>query len=456
MSKSSLVRGLIFFLLVSLTIPLLGMVSAEGLKYLGVKTVTVEVVGTGSMYPSLFWDQSEGGPEDTARLGTEEYRSSPRMYRRFAGLELLGNHYFFRPVGYGDMIAFQNDHTAAILQAEGKNPQIGFIKRVIGLPGDTIELRDGYVIKNGQLLAEPYLYRPRSTYGGKNMADCQVLTVPPGSYFVLGDNRKISTDSRGELGLVTDQSILFILPFSEQGIYHSLWRDPSKDAELLGTPTLDRQSFYALVNQVRAKSSRVPLKPSAELAASSAMRGTRLLTDPDTSYSLHSALSAAGYSNIVYGEFVSYGRFTAEELLQNILSYGETAKQIMHGEYQDIGVTATTKEVNGCPTQIIVGHLGGYVPAEYSETTLTSWRSLRESLPAAITSWEQAVGYNNLSQEKVFALLDILRRRLALTDEVIGVMEAKRWFTDEQTARIDSDQADAKQAEALSRELNGD
>jgi signal peptidase I len=66
-----------------------------------------------------------------------------------------------------------------------------YIKRVIGLPGDTVEIEDGQVIVNGHELNEPYLpdeYRDRSSMERK--------VVPPGEYFVLGDHRASSNDSR--------------------------------------------------------------------------------------------------------------------------------------------------------------------------------------------------------------------------------------------------------------------
>ena len=66
-----------------------------------------------------------------------------------------------------------------------------YIKRVIGLPGDTVEIEAGQVYVNGRELPEPYLpdeYRDRSSMDRK--------TVPPGEYFVLGDHRASSNDSR--------------------------------------------------------------------------------------------------------------------------------------------------------------------------------------------------------------------------------------------------------------------
>ncbi len=71
-----------------------------------------------------------------------------------------------------------------------------FIKRVIGLPRETIELRDGNLYVNGRLVRQPYLRGPKDTrpYGP--------ITVPPGKLLVLGDNRLNSNDSRFGLGFV--------------------------------------------------------------------------------------------------------------------------------------------------------------------------------------------------------------------------------------------------------------
>jgi signal peptidase I len=66
------------------------------------------------------------------------------------------------------------------------------IKRVIGLPGDTIEFRAGHVLVNGAQLDEPYVHDAQTTCA----TNCGPLTLGPDEYYVLGDNRLNSLDSR--------------------------------------------------------------------------------------------------------------------------------------------------------------------------------------------------------------------------------------------------------------------
>jgi signal peptidase I len=78
--------------------------------------------------------------------------------------------------------------------------EVDFIKRIIGLPGDTVEVRHGTVLINGRPLQEPYA-EPETR-------DSPRVVVPPGRYFMMGDNRTNSLDSRFGLGFVSRTDIV--------------------------------------------------------------------------------------------------------------------------------------------------------------------------------------------------------------------------------------------------------
>jgi signal peptidase I len=106
--------------------------------------------------------------------------------------------YHFRDPARGDIIVFE---TPARAEAQC-GPAGTFVKRIIALPGETWEQRDGVIYINGRRLEEPYI-----SQGQKDFQTLEPRTVPQDSYFVMGDNRTQSCDSR-VWGTVPEENLI--------------------------------------------------------------------------------------------------------------------------------------------------------------------------------------------------------------------------------------------------------
>ena len=85
-------------------------------------------------------------------------------------------------------------------------PVDDYIKRIIGLPGERVMIKEGKVFINGTVLEEPYLSSDLQTQAS-TIGEGNEIKVPSGEYFVMGDNRSNSTDSR-RLGTIKRKKII--------------------------------------------------------------------------------------------------------------------------------------------------------------------------------------------------------------------------------------------------------
>lgn len=113
----------------------------------------------------------------------------------------------------GDIIVFKSD----LYDDSGK--QKNLIKRIIGLPGDTVEIKEGDVYINGELLQEEYVAEQGLS------GEMEAVTVPAGRLFVMGDNRGVSLDSRSEavgtidMDAIVGKVVIRLYPFSEIKVF---------------------------------------------------------------------------------------------------------------------------------------------------------------------------------------------------------------------------------------------
>jgi signal peptidase I len=159
---------------------------------------------------------------------------------------LIGDHIFVNKFIYGYHVPYTKgrilqfttpQHGDIVVFVFPEDPSKDFIKRVIGVPGDVVEMRHKTVYRNGLALVEPYA-RYADGRGPEGYVpsrdDMPAIRVPPHKYFMLGDNRDRSYDSRF-WGFVDSEALIgkalfiyFSIDWNHGGSWLEVWRWPER------------------------------------------------------------------------------------------------------------------------------------------------------------------------------------------------------------------------------------
>jgi signal peptidase I len=355
----------------------------------------------------------------------------------------------------GDIVVFNSGVT---INENGE--MADYIKRVVATEGDEIEIRDGFFYLNGQLTGEPYIYKARSTFGGNFLKECKKIKIPNDYVFVMGDNRKRSKDSR-EIGFVSINGIVNILPNNKQTEFKDNFRDISNDKDGQGLPSFNLEDYYSRLNKIRTDNSLKELKRNEKLEKAAVARAKSIIENNEMDfskndkpkYSYEKAIKDAGYYNITIGEIRTTGYFDSEELSD--YWEGETKENILNKEFQDTGVGAYVGKIDGCEIQVIVQEFGGYVPPNYSKEVVDSWGNAVNNLNSVISSWEGTKGWDNINQDDLNKLLDLLYKEKTIASNISSKMETGKWLSNEENNSIDEYENLVKQSTSLANKLNG-
>lgn len=425
---------------------------------IGYGTLTQPIAGTGSMYPTF-----PKSNEKDIKKRSEEIVGSADLIPYPNGLVLFGKRYFGYTLGRRDIVIARNE---TIEEANKKlyGSSSGVIKRIIGLPGEIIEIRDGIVYIDKKPLSEPYTYKPHSTFGGEFLQECQPLLIPKNKLFIMGDNRKGSGDSR-EFGLVDYADIRAVIPFRDQkGKLDTLYRNTSKDFESSTKIKLDEDEYTRLLNAKRREKGLDPVKKSSYLDKSSQLRGEIILKYNDFSFeatrsgfTMTKAMAQANYWNPAAGEWPISGYFDAEELLDYQLNSTDSKDFLFNKVYDDVGFAEVEGEINGCPSQVIVQQMAGYYAPNYKKEDVDSWRNILNRLIEIQSSWQklkESGSFYDQNKADVDRINDIILTRISNLSSIVQKMEANKWLTTSETNYTYQDEELYREQESIASRLN--
>lgn len=174
-------------------------------------------------------------------------------------------------------------------------------------------------------------------------------------------------------------------------------------------------------------------------------------------YTVERAFREVGYGNIVWGEAPTVGFYTADELIDNSFQFPDTKAFLLNRDFQDIGVSAVLGNLNGCPTQIVVQHFGGYKPPNYAQKIIENWKQALTNLKDVKPSWERIRTIQPFYDEHksdVDRMIQLLEHRISNIEKIVSRMDRNEWLTKEEQAYVESDKGLFDEQEALAKKLN--
>lgn len=437
---------------------LIFLIVMDSLGYIGEQ---IPVSGTGSMYPTFPKGQKKD-PKDQSK----EVAARPIMLPYPNGLFLFNQRYFGYQLKRGDIIDFENKKTREITKSLN-GVETGMVKRIIGMPGDTIEIRDGMVLINNLPLVEPYTALSRSTFGGTFIHNCNKLKIPENKIFVLGDNRKGSGDSRYDLGLIDLKDIRHVLPYDMQiGVYDKNWREIQNDLKESAKIKLNIEKYLELLNKKRRENGVKLLKLEPKLTESAFNRGKIMLDYNDYSfeatksgYTMKKSMQEADYDNIVWAEAPIIGYYEAEELIENQFEFPEHKKFLLNRDYEDFGLAEVEGVVNGCPTQVIVQQFAGYIPPNYKKEDIEKIEKLNAKLAEIQSGWKKLKDYKDFYEKNykdIDRINEIIDTRINNLKKILQKMESNLWLSREEEDYLNNQDLKLNEEQnALAKKING-
>lgn len=222
--------------------------------------------------------------------------------------------------------------------------------------------------------------------------------------------------------------------------------------------------IFSLTNDERVKAGLKPLKRNDKLDVAALERAQKIIDFNEFSHEATKsgvdyvdAMGLANYWNVTEGENLAEGQFSSAQVVSAWMASKTHKENILNPQYQDIGIATYEGNLKGRHSVVTVQLFGGYIPPNYSQADIDSWKNARASLIKNLPSWENArsfgSGYEN-NKADYERIISIFKQRIDIANRIIPRMEANQYFTAEERKLIDLDKVLYSEAESLATKLN--
>jgi len=334
----------------------------------------------------------------------------------------------------GDIISFHNDQTEGLY----------YLKRIIGIPGDKVLIKEGHVFINGSPISEPYVkYGP--TYGNEFVIDCKTQTVPDHTYFVMGDNRIVSFDSRA-IGYVDEKDIDGVVKVAQN-------QGATVDTYLMNSVPMQTEVFLQKYNEARTAEHIGELISNSTLNGIAQKKASSIsshITDRTDTFSVENELKKAGYGFTSVSEFITYGSLTEEQILNQIHEQYNAYFDFFSDTFTEIGLSQSKAQISECTIPVTVIIIARPDRPTYSETTAIYWQKELSLVKTSLNQSKTFISHPGMNQEKIEKLANIIEESYRIASEINRAITAREWIDPNMVERY---YGLAKEANSLMEEI---
>lgn len=319
-------------------------------------------------------------------------------------------------LGRGDKVSFVNEETNGMY----------YLKRIIGLPGERVSIQNGSVIVNDQALSESYVLNDLPTYGNSFLIDCDVQTVPKDHYFVMGDNRTVSSDSR-VIGFVAADEIDGVIKAETEPTFNS-----AKSTSALMQASFDPLVFLEKLNAKRADMGEFPLISHQQLQSIAGVRAAQIAGNIDdwkqSLTPVEDLLEEKGYRyNLAY-EFVTFGYVSEDAALEQLFDSQALSDQFLSREVTEIGVGVGTLTNGSCTVPVIVAIATWPPEPTYDVSVVEQWGVNVAALDQLLATMQSWVGQPSINQVVVRSIITEASEAHIIATRIHTKLLNKQWL----------------------------
>jgi signal peptidase I len=344
----------------------------------------------------------------------------------------------------GDIVSFSN---------EGTN-NLFYIKRIIGTSGEQISIKNGYYYINGNALEENYILNQLPTFGNTFLPDCESANIPHDYFFVSGDNRTVSFDSRA-IGFIHKDDIEGVIKTNTTEKFVS---SPTQ-VKLLETD-INPEIFLEKLNGKRVENQVSQIVTHETLNNLAKSRAQQIKDNfsawKNKTIPIDKLLEENKYGYNLVREFVTFGYLDEQAIVDQIFDSPIEKDQFLSSQFTEVGIGIEEREYQECKYPIISIILSWPVVATYDQEVLDAWAQEIDVNNQSLLNLQNLVGSPIANQSKLRQLISIVAQLQQIAERIYNKQINGVWLTQKDYNDIKIYDDLTEQAMLLDEELLGD